>query len=1024
MKKFYSLLGLLMVSLAIFAAPVSREQAMGEARAFLLKNVQSRSGMRLAPARQSLTVGTADEAYYVFNVGTDQGFVLVSADDRTPAILGYADQGTFDAATCPAPMKSFLAGLADQIRMLDAVPQQKAAPRRVIIKRAISPLLQTVWNQEKPYNNDCPEFFNTEKYGETVTGCVATAMSQVLNYYQWPAATKAAIPAYTCPTEFTGLGSISVPEVPAGTKLDWANMVYDYVGQETDEQEKAVALLMFATGASVGMDYRSDASGGSNASNANIPAALVNYFDYSASAKYVQRENYLLDEWNTMIYNELKAQRVVIMGGQSSGGGHAFVIDGYSSDDYFHINWGWGGMDNGYFLLSVCNPGSSAGYGASTTSDGYSYKQDAVVGIEPNKGQAVKNTVCRMIIELVKAEGNEVTANFYSQMEGSNIFNFGLGYVKEDGSLQPIEGWQTSQEPLEQYVGYKNAVFPVKGLADGTYKILPIGKLASDTEWLSPLNPSITYVEAEVRGGEVKLTLVNPVADLKVKSLRAQAVPMQGVPLALDLEIDNAGDEFYGLMYLRQGSDPVPVARLGVSLPARTTTKVTFYFTPAEAGTFDFAVSTDMLKYSQAGSLTINAAPTGTAELAVTDLTVNNREEGNPFGNVYGLLSGKVNVKNSGDAYFKGNIAFVIGIYKVNNDGDFEYVDFDYYFKQIEVPAGSEVPVDFEFTGLVDGYYYFPQVSELYADQNKIVLFHNGAIVYDREGNREGVKAGGTFNVPAEAIAVHFKGDCGLEGVTGGNPNTLYFFDAEATVPASMTKNVVQGAEAQNIVLEDGHPFMSPIGFVAKNISYTRTFKPALGAQGGWETIALPFDVTAVKADGKDITWLGSNAAFQLMEFTNERNENAYFTGAKDFEAMMPYLIGFPAQNAEITATFSGKDTFVGTSFKAVLTGQNLKMEGFVEQQSVDGVLTLNAAGSAFVKADGKVAPFRAYFAPTASASRRFDTVNIVAGSFTDVQTLRSAGEAAAEWYTIDGRRVMQPKQGIYVRGGKKVIVK
>lgn len=1024
MKKIYSLLGLLLMTISVCAAPVSREQALGEARVFLLKNVQGKSGMRLAPARQSLSVGAEAEAFFIFNVGADQGFVVVSADDRTPAVLGYVDQGAFDAATCPAPLKSFLEGYAAEIRSLDLQPQKKAS-LRVTIKRAISPLLQTLWDQSEPYNLACPVFFDLEKYGMTVAGCVATAMSQVMKYYQWPEATTQAIPAYTCPVEFTGLGRISVPEVPAGTKFDWDNMLYEYMGNETEAQINAVARLIAATGASVAMDYRSDASGGSNASNSNVPVALQKYFNYAASTRHVERKNYLLQEWNEMIYNELRQQRVVIMGGQSTGGGHAFVVDGYSSDDYFHINWGWGGFCNGYFLLGVCNPGSSAGVGASNSSDGYSMSQDAIIGIEPNRGQAVKNEQYRMITQLVSAEGNEIHATYYSQVDGANVFNFGIGYVKPDGTLQPIDGWQKSEE-LQLNQGYVNVIFPVKGLADGTYKILPIGKLLSDSEWLSSLNPNISYVEAVVSGGQVQLKLVQPVPDFTVKSVHPQTIPMEGAALALDVEIENKGDEFYGSLYLRQ--DLAPVAQLGVSLPAESVTKVTFYFVPSAAGTFDFDITPDMRTVIKAGSLTVNSAHGATASIEVTDLAFSNPEAGTPYPNIYALLAGDVTVKNPTQVDFKDRLAFVCQLYDPTSGN---YLEMTYYWQEVVVPASSEKKVHFEFPGVPEGYLCWPLVlasdgtTTLYADQTKLAYLHAGAIVFDMEGNREGVKVENIFNVPEKAIAVHFMGENEFSGVTGGTPNTLFFFDTDAKVPSTLTKNVIKGSEAQNIVLEDGYPFATPIGFVAKNISYTRTFKPAFTGKAGWESIVLPFDVTSVKADGKEVTWKGANAAFQLVEFSDERGQNVYFSGADKFEANVPYLFGFPAKDNQATVTFTGGETFIGTTFAAILTGQNVKMEGIMTERDADGILTLNAQGAAFERKGGVVDPFRAYFAPTANANRTFDTLNIVIQALTGVQNLAGDDtQAAGQWFTIDGRRVAQPRKGVYIRGGKKIVVK
>ncbi|MBR1790104.1 MAG: hypothetical protein IJ762_13150, partial [Bacteroidaceae bacterium] len=161
------------------------------------------------------------------------------------------------------------------------------------------------------------------------------------------------------------------------------------------------------------------------------------------------------------------------------------------------------------------------------------------------------------------------------------------------------------------------------------------------------------------------------------------------------------------------------------------------------------------------------------------------------------------------------------------------------------------------------------------------------------------------------------------------------------------------------------------------------------------------------------------------VEFSDERGQDVYFSGADKFEANVPYLFGFPAKDNQATVTFTGGETFIGTAFAAILTGQNVKMEGIMTERDADGILTLNAQGAAFERKGGVVDPFRAYFAPTANANRTFDTLNIVIQALTGVQNLAGDDtQAAGQWFTIDGRRVAKPRKGIYIRGGKKIVVK
>jgi len=1021
MKKFYSVIALLMMALSVSAAPVDQETALGEARAFLLRNVKGKAGMKLAPARQVLTLGQSSEAYFVFNVGQEEGFVVVSGEDCTPAILGYADSGSFDPETCPASVKSFLQGYAEEIQWLRNNSQSATrlnVPRFINIKRAISPLLQTGWDQDEPYNNGCPIFLREEN-GHAVTGCVATAMAQIMRYHEWPTATKAEIPAYDCGTTFQGYDPIHVASVPAGTKLDWANMLYYYYGVESDEEYAAVATLMAAVGASVQMDYKNDANGGSSASNSKVATALKTYFDYSPNVRYLHRADYLMDEWYEMLYNELKEGRPVMMGGRSSGTGHAFVVDGYSSDDYFHINWGWGGYCNGYFLLSVANPGSTQGAGATRTPDGYSQDQDAIVGIEPNKGQTPM-VMARMVSELISVSGNEITSSYYSQVEGKNTFDIGLGYIKSDGSIQPIEGYTTQE--LDYHYGSAGWPFPVKGLSDGTYKILPVSKLSSDAEWKSSVNPRKSYVLATVKGGDVSLQLIQPVIDFHVTNFSYDEVPTQGYQMQLNVEIQNNADEYYGPLYLqlREGDSQPLVSELGVTIPERSTTTVTFYITPYKDTTYDMYVTDAEGKSFGQGKLEVASAPSENPVVTVEDLVITNGEapaEGEYFGKVYGIMAGDVKLKNPTSAEYNDKIFFFLQTF---DPVSLDPLDAQYYYEDIKLPAGGETTVHFEFPYAAENYLQWPIVlasdgrTSLRQEQSDIVTLLPGAVVYDLEDKCEGFKVGSTFTVPDWACTVDFDKVTDFTELICNNPNVVYFFNSEVEIPAAVQQNGIKGDVAKKLIITDGYPFHSPFSFEAEDVEYHRTLNPALDMDKGtgWETIVLPFDVTTIKCE---------DASIELREFSDESGANAIFKKVDAIEANIPYLIGNHGKPAQVV--FKGQNVSFAADFAAVLTGDNLKMQGSLTEETLEGALTLNAEGTDFVKADGKVAPFRAVFLPTAAANVKYDKVHISAEGVAvrDIQTTSTD----AQWYSIDGRSIQRPvKSGIYVRGGKKVVVK
>lgn len=361
------------------ANPISREQALQNARDFFAakgKTLPERS-FRHAPVKNGVL--TVEANYFVFNVGDDQGFVIAAGDDCVPTILGYADRGTFVGDSLPANVKAWLDGYSDAIGRLQASGQQ--APRRAPTHAAIPVLLTCQWNQDYPYNMYCPQFFDT---GETcVTGCVATAMAQIMYYHRVRSvrSVQADIPGYTCATDWENYGKMTVQGIPKNSPIDWNDMTDTYNSRSTDAAKRAVANLMKYCGVSVEMDYGRSSTGGSGAVAQYVVTALKKYFGYDAGASYVYRSNYSDDAWDELIYNELANGRPVHYSGRGTSGGHAFVCDGYDGDGYYHFNWGWGGYCDGNFLLSDLTP---PGFGIGSNGGGFNDKQGAIIGAKPD----------------------------------------------------------------------------------------------------------------------------------------------------------------------------------------------------------------------------------------------------------------------------------------------------------------------------------------------------------------------------------------------------------------------------------------------------------------------------------------------------------------------------------------------------------------------------------------------------------------------------------------------------------------
>ena len=332
--------------MSAWADEVTAEQALEQAQQF----VSSHNRRKSAP-----TVKSAGQVsgLYMFNVSSG-GFVIVSNDDQTVPILGFGESGSIDPDDLPDNMRAWLQGYAEQIAWLqnngnsgDDVNNRSRAPRRAAMA-AIAPLVQTNWNQSRPYNDLCPTIDGTR----TVTGCVATTVAQLMNYHQWPETACTAIDGYTTSTLDKNRNSyeLTVSGLDA-TTFAWDKMIANYtpVNAETGkrylagttEQQEAVATLMRYCGTALQMIYGLSANGGSSAYGESIPYALKHYFGYDGGIQHCYRQNYSYTAWVDLIYSELKASRPVALGGQSTGAGHAFICDGYKYDnaDYFHINW-------------------------------------------------------------------------------------------------------------------------------------------------------------------------------------------------------------------------------------------------------------------------------------------------------------------------------------------------------------------------------------------------------------------------------------------------------------------------------------------------------------------------------------------------------------------------------------------------------------------------------------------------------------------------------------------------------------
>jgi hypothetical protein len=710
MKKSYLLLLMLFVSIVAMGGPVTPDEARQKITKFMnprRASAISESSLQLvATSHYQVQKEVMAASYYVFNVGEGQGFVIAAADDRVPAVLGYSSNGKFDPRHMPDNMRAWLQGYDDQMAYLNKHPEA-AAPRKTVSGGSIAPLLQSEWNQGNPYNLLCPE----DDGEHSVTGCVATAMAQVMYYWQWPKQTVAEIPGYT-----SGKKKFEMPAIAAGTPIDWGNMVPKYTGSETDAQNQAVAELMLLCGTAVQMNYTASSSA---ASTSYVADAWVNYLDYDAATIYEDRSNYRLAAWNQKVYNELAARRPVLYSGQSSGGGHAFVIDGYGGDDYFHVNWGWGGGSNNYFLLSILDSGSNSGIGASSSTDGYSYDQAAIFGAQPNTGIIPTITPIMTTSSISAPSGLEVTrtattqdfqvdvtASFWNMTGITYTFDMGYGVYDERDILLTVE--PLGSYTLDSGYGYGKAKATISfgaNITSGSYIIKPISRETGAETWYPNKGTETYFLTATI--SDNTLTLQEPTFGL-TGSIEPTGKQEVGSPLNLAATITNNGTLFNGQIFLFV--DGKLTSGRHFDIDAGATENINFSFIPDSEGTKTVELCTRSWNNNSksydynafiTGSVTVDAAVA--ANLSMYPTTKNAVQEGRNMVVKQNYVVVNVQVTNNGSSDYDNDV--IVKLYKLISETKGSLAD--KVSKTIQLAAGASTDVDLQIDGLEDGAKYF-----------------------------------------------------------------------------------------------------------------------------------------------------------------------------------------------------------------------------------------------------------------------------------------------------------------------------
>lgn len=485
MKRTTTILIAICVS-ALFAngKQISQNAALSAARKY------SRTG-QVAPAKNLRSDKTNNAPYYAFNL--EQGYVIVSGDDEMTELVGYAENGFFDAENVPPQMQLWLDGYAEYVA---AVQSGKAKARKILLSDSpsvvVEPLVTTKWNQDAPFNNFAPEYTDDNNNTQRcATGCAATAMAQIMKFHNWP---EQGVGHYSYEHQSFGTISSNFSE----HVYDWTNMIDRYNnGEYSSEQADAVALLMKDCGVSLNMNYGPV----SGASIYSYYPAFKNYFRYSS--RTVNRSGCETAEFTKIITDELQEGRPIIYCGTGEDGGHAFVVDGYDTNYFLHVNWGWGGYSDGYFDMNYMDPtglGIGGGSGAFKWNQGIVLARPLKDGVEPYEFiqqlcfvpyDDVKGGIfCEQEMPANKGDVVTILLRNTANLSGESFFgSLNVGVFDDSGALVTMGNEERIEnnngELLEFQSGSLYSVdlpmtLNTAGIADGNYIVRAMSKADGD----------------------------------------------------------------------------------------------------------------------------------------------------------------------------------------------------------------------------------------------------------------------------------------------------------------------------------------------------------------------------------------------------------------------------------------------------------------------------------------------------------------------------------------------------------------
>ncbi len=621
-----------MAMLLLFAANAATADPIDENEAYEIANEffsgNSNAGKAPLQGQSRLRLAHTGDAYYAFNRGTGGGFVIVAADSKAAyGVLGYAFEGTFNTDSMPDAMRWWLGEYAREMESasVQASGNGNKVKRSTAAYADIEPLLTSAWDQEEPYNALCPTYQGTQ----CPTGCVATALAQIMYFYKWPEWGTGS-KSYQWTVNDLDMGTLSA-DFSQSTYL-WDAMTDTYDDNSTDASKEAVARLMYDVGIASGMSYGPESSGAQSLYGIR---GLTEYFYYDQSANLLQRDYYGLTEWVDILYSELAAGRPIYYSGTTAdASGHAFVFDGYR-DGYFHVNWGWSGMSNGYFLVSALDP-DAQGTGGSDA--GYNYNQSASVNLRPAEdGSTI--TPLMYCIDDFTVNPTSATRNSAVTFSGG-FFNFGITtrnmtlgikVVGTDGDSTYIAASNYTAD-FEMQTGYTafNMTLDNFPTTTGNYRVYPAYRDNVTGTWYdmrTPINSSSPYLVANVSG--MNIIFSSPETDnydLSATGVTVESTPFAGKTFKVTATIANSKGEYFNdvaVAVVSVGSTLASSVSDGVLIDiiGGESIDVSFSVTaPTSTGEYEVVVINDDGDIiSDRTAITVEEAPSGQLSLCMVE---------------------------------------------------------------------------------------------------------------------------------------------------------------------------------------------------------------------------------------------------------------------------------------------------------------------------------------------------------------------------------------------------------------------